>query len=42
VRNGCLGCGKTSEAQENLLERYSENGYKVLVWTDAHAMVEIS
>jgi len=26
-----LGCGKTSEAQENLLERYSENGYKVLV-----------
>ena len=29
-----LGCGKTSEAQEELLERYSENGYKILISND--------
>ena len=29
-----LGCGRTSEAQENLLEKYSENGFKILVSND--------
>jgi|SRR6056300_1645627 len=29
-----LGCGKTSEAQENLLEKYFENGFKILVSND--------